>query len=100
MPKISKSKLIKLQKSLKTDSAIGKKFNVTRQAIHQIRQKYGIKAILGKNDERNAIILSLSKKGATVTAIAKKVGLSVPHTYRIIKMLAIATKRYAKLNKG
>jgi hypothetical protein len=86
MSKISKSQLIKLQKSLKTDAAIGKKFDVTRQAIHQIRQQYGIPAILGKNDERNAKILSLFKKGSTVTVIAKKAGLSVPHTYRIIKI--------------
>ena len=43
MPKISKSEFIKLHKKLKTDPAIGKKFGVSRQSIHQIRKKYGIK---------------------------------------------------------
>jgi len=37
MSKITKQELIKLQKSLVTDEAIGEKFGITRQAIHQMR---------------------------------------------------------------
>jgi DNA invertase Pin-like site-specific DNA recombinase len=87
MPKarISKSELIKLQKSLKTDDAIGKKFGITRQAIHQMRKKYGIASNLAKNDERNDKIFSLYNKGSTGMVIAKKFGLSVSQTYRIIE---------------
>ncbi len=84
MPKISKSELVKLQKSLKTDEAIGKKFGITRQAVHQLRKKYGIPSNLAKNDERNAKILGLYKKGISGTDIAKKMGLSVSQTYRVI----------------
>jgi len=84
MPSISKSELIKLQKSLKTDTAIGEKFGVTRQAIHQIRQKYGIPSVKIKNVERNANILSLYKKGMSGSAIAKKLDLSISQTCRII----------------
>jgi DNA invertase Pin-like site-specific DNA recombinase len=87
MPKarISKSELIKLQKTLKTDDAIGKKFNITRQAVHQMRKKYGIPSNLAKNEQRNAKIFSLYRKGATGMVIAKKFRLSVSQTYRIIE---------------
>jgi DNA invertase Pin-like site-specific DNA recombinase len=87
MPKarISKSELVKLQKTLKTDDAIGQKFGITRQAVHQMRKKYGIPSNLAKNEQRNAKIFSLYHKGATGMIIAKKFGLSVSQTYRIIE---------------
>ena len=84
MSRISKSELIKLQKSLKTDEAIGKKFGITRQAVHQLRKKYGIPSNLIKNDERNEKIIALYKKGNSGIAIAEKTGLSISQTYRII----------------
>jgi hypothetical protein len=83
--KVSKNELIKLQKTLQTDEAIGKKFGVTRQAIHQLRRKYEIPAILGKNDDRNAKIVSMQKKGISVIGLAKKMELSVSQTYRILR---------------
>lgn len=39
MSKISKQELIKLQITLVTDEAIGEKFGITRQAVHQMRKK-------------------------------------------------------------
>lgn len=87
MPKpsdLSKQELISLQRKLKTDEAIGKRYHVTRQAIHQLRQKYGIESNYSKHPERNKKILALYKKGTTGTALAKKLGLSVSQTYRII----------------
>jgi len=86
MPKLSKSQLVALQKKLTTDEAIGKKFRVTRQAIHQLRKKYGIASNYAKNPERNRKIIALYKKGTPGTALAKKFGLSVPQTYRIINV--------------
>jgi DNA-directed RNA polymerase specialized sigma subunit len=86
MPNISKTELIKLQKSLKTDAAIGEKFGVTRQAIQQLRVKFGIPSNLTKNDERNAKIIELYKKGLTGTEIAKKLDLSISQTYRMINL--------------
>ena len=85
MPRFSKTELIKLQKSLKTDKAIGEKYGLTRQAIHQFRKQYGIPSLQAKNDARNAKILSLYKKGLSGVKIAKKVGLCISQTYRIIK---------------
>jgi DNA invertase Pin-like site-specific DNA recombinase len=84
MAKVSKSQLIALQKKLTTDEAIGKKFGITRQAIHQLRNKYGIASNYANNPVRNKKIISLYKKGTSGTAIADKTGLSVSQTYRII----------------
>jgi Mor family transcriptional regulator len=93
MPKISKQELIELQKSLVTDEAIGKKFGVKRQAIHQMRKKYGIKSSLADNPERNAKIIAAYKKGAFGPALAKKFELSISQTYRIIHEAGEMRKR-------
>ena len=84
MASISKTELVKLQKTLKTDAEIGKKFKITRQAVHQLRKKYGIPSLLAKNDERNEKIKSQYDKGVSGMKIAEKMGLSVSQTYRII----------------
>ncbi|MGA2506100.1 MAG: hypothetical protein ABSF80_01310 [Chitinispirillaceae bacterium] len=84
MPRLSKAELIKLQKKLTTDDAIGKKFGVTRQAIFQIRKQYGIASNYVKHPARNAKIVSFYKKGTSGTALAKKFDLSESHTYKII----------------
>lgn len=82
---ISKTELIKLQKTLKTDAAIGEKFDISRQAVHQLRVKYGIDADRAKNKERNEKIKALYKKGQTGIAIAQGLDLSISQVYRIIK---------------
>jgi Mor family transcriptional regulator len=84
MPRITKARFIQLQKKLKTDAAIARKFNITRQAIYQIREKYGIKSSVADNPERNAKIISLYKKGSTGTELAKKFELSSGHVYKIL----------------
>jgi Mor family transcriptional regulator len=84
MSKLSKAELIKLHKKLGTDEAIGKKVGVTRQAIFWLRKKYGIESTYADNPERNAKIVALYQKGTVGTALAKKFGLSVSQTYRII----------------
>lgn len=84
MARISKSQLIALQKKLKRDAAIGEKFGITRQAVHQLRRKYGIDSVIEKNPERNKEIIKLYQGGKAVATIAKKFDLSVSYTYRII----------------
>lgn len=84
MAVVSKTELSKLLKKLGTDEAVAKKFKVTRQAIHQLRTKYGIESSWAKNPERNKKILSLFKAGKTGSEIAPKFGLSVAQTYRIL----------------
>ena len=85
MAKISKQDLVKLQKTLKTDANIGAKFGITRQAVHQLRKKYGIDSRTASNPVRNKKILSLRKSGKGVDTIARQFELSLPQTYRIIK---------------
>jgi Mor family transcriptional regulator len=93
MARISKSELIKLQKQLGTDEAIGKKFKITRQAVHQLRKKYGIESSYADNPERNAKIVAAYKKGASGTALAKKFDLSISQTYRILKISGSKAKK-------
>jgi DNA invertase Pin-like site-specific DNA recombinase len=85
MARISKEELAKLQKTQKTDANIGKLFGISRQAVHQLRVKYGIKANREKNLERDKKIVSLYKKGKTGIEIAKDIDLSISQVYRIIK---------------
>ncbi len=85
MAKVGKEQLIKLQKTLITDAAIGAKFGISRQAIHQMRVKYGINANTAKNKERNDKIISLYKKGKSGIEIAKNLDISMSQVYRIIK---------------
>jgi DNA invertase Pin-like site-specific DNA recombinase len=99
MARITKGDLIKLQKNLKTDAAIGKKFGITRQAVHQLRKKYKIDSVIAKNDERNAKIVKSYKAGASGTALAKKFDMSVSQTYRIINGTKKAPKKAAKKRK-
>jgi len=93
MARISKAELIKLQKELKTDAAIGAKFKITRQAVHQLRKKYGIESVIAKNAERNKKIVSAYKSGVSGTALAKKFDLSISQTYRIINETKAGKKK-------
>jgi len=98
MAKISKTQLEKLQKKYKTDDAIGKLFGITRQAVHQLRTKFGIPPVADKNKERDAEIVKAYNGGASGTALAKKYELSISQTYRIINESkgVVAKKKPAK----
>jgi len=99
MASITKSQLIKLQKKFKTDAKIGEQFNITRQAVHQLRKKYGIESVIAKNSERNDKITKAYENGATGTDIAKKFKLSISQTYRVINELKKSKKKSAKTVK-
>jgi hypothetical protein len=99
MATISKAQLIRLQKKLKTDQKIADQFGITRQAVHQLRQKYGIESVRAKNDERNKKIISSFKSGDTGRAIAKKFGLSVTHVYKIVYDANVMRRKKTKTAK-
>lgn len=89
---ITKAKLLQLQKRFKVDAAIGNYLGVSRQAIHQLRQKYHIKKIANPKADRNKKIVALYKKRCrvenTTHAIAwvcVEYNLSVSQVYRILK---------------
>lgn len=96
MARISKQELIRLQKKFQTDARIGEEFGITRQAVHQLRKKYGIESRTSGNPERNKQIASLKSNGQSVEAIAKKFDLSVPQTYRILKETTSTAKPASK----
>jgi DNA invertase Pin-like site-specific DNA recombinase len=97
MAKISKAQLEKLQKKYKTDDAIGKLFGITRQAVHQLRTKFGIPPVADKHKERDEEILKAYNAGASGTALAKKYDLSISQTYRIInESKGVPAKKPAK----
>ena len=84
MARATKAQIISLQKKLKTDIKIGEKFGITRQAIFQLRKKYGIPSVMAENKERNEKIVKAYESGMSGTKIAKKFRLAISHTYRII----------------
>ena len=99
MARISKAQLIKLQKQYTTDAKIGELFGISRQAVHQLRQKYGIDSSIADNPERNAKIVKLYKAGTSGTALAKKFELSISQTYRIINDANAIRKQPKKRKK-
>ncbi len=95
MPRFSKSELLNLQKKFKTDAEIGKKFGITRQAVHIIRKFYGIPPIPGARTvfpppriTRDELI-KLQKKFITDKAIGEKIGISRNHAFIIRKKYGI-----------
>jgi Mor family transcriptional regulator len=84
MATITKAQLEKLQKKLVTDAAIGAQFGITRQAVHQLRKKFGLESSLRDNPQRNHEIVKAYESGQSGTALAKKYKLSISQTYRII----------------
>jgi hypothetical protein len=84
MARISKGQLEKLQKKYKTDEAIGKLFGISRQAVHQLRTKYGIAPIPDKNEVRNGEIFREYEQGLSGIKLARKFKLSTSQAYRII----------------
>jgi hypothetical protein len=96
MATISKAELIRLQKKFKTDARIGEEFGITRQAIHQLRKKYGIESRTAGNTERNKEIVESRDAGQSVESLAKKFSLSIPQTYRIIKETSASAVKATK----
>ena len=96
MPKMSKAQFVKLQKKHKTDAAIGEALGVTRQAVHQLRKKLGVESSAADNSGRNATIVQAYAAGMAGTAIAKKYGLSISQTYRVINAAKGKAKKAVK----
>ena len=80
----SKNELLWYQKRFGTDHAVGLQLGVTRQAVHQLRNKFGIMRSLKKSD-RNAKIKVDHWNGMDADKLVKKYKLSLTQIYRIIK---------------
>jgi len=99
MARISKEQLIKLQAKYKTDEAIGKIFNITRQAVHQLRNKYCIPPLKNKHAERNQQIIEAYQAGMSGIKLAKRFKISISQNYRIIRSKCKNTHNSKKRNK-
>ena len=84
MARIEKNQLIKLQSKYKTDEAIGRLYGISRQAVHQLRNKYGMPPIADRLSDRDDEIRKLYASGTTGARIAKKYKLSLSQVYRIV----------------
>lgn len=84
MARISKGQLEKLQKKYRTDEAVGKLFGISRQAVHQLREKYGMGPVPDRHRARNDEVKKLYAGGISGIKLARKFRLSISQTYRII----------------
>jgi DNA invertase Pin-like site-specific DNA recombinase len=84
MARISKNQLLKLRKKYTTDQAIARLYGISKQAVNQLRIRYGVPAAEHRNRERDQQIANLYRRGVSGTRIASEFKLSVTHTYRII----------------
>jgi hypothetical protein len=96
MARISKQQLIKLQAKYKTDDAIGNLFGITRQAVHQLRNKYSVGPLSDKHADRDAEIAQAYKSGMPGTKLSKKFKMSVSQVYRIIRGAAAMSGKKRK----
>ncbi|MCU0609311.1 MAG: helix-turn-helix domain-containing protein [Chitinispirillaceae bacterium] len=85
MARISKGQLEKLRKKYATDEAIGSLYGISRQAVHQLRVRYGFPPIDSNFTKRNEEIVRLYRDGISGNRLAKKYRLSRTQTYRIIR---------------
>jgi hypothetical protein len=98
--KVTKSRLSKLRRNLKTDARIGRELGVSRQSVHQLRKKMGISTAASERRERDAEIAAAYIAGETGIAIAKKFGVSVSQTYRIINAANGKAKRKTAVKRA
>lgn len=84
MAKITKAQFRILQKKLLRDSYIAKELGVSRQAVYQMRMKFGLKSLVPDHRARNAAIVKAYKAGETGLAIAGKFDISASQVYRVI----------------
>jgi hypothetical protein len=91
--KVTKGRLSKLKKTHKTDTRIGSALGLSRQSVHQLRKKLGVATALQEKPNRDAEIAAAYIGGETGTAIAKRFGMSISQTYRIINAANGKAKR-------
>ena len=89
MPKITNLDLLKLQKTLKTDAAIGAKLGVTRQYVHDMRKLYGIPSSRGDVTARNNKIIAMYKSGMTAARVTKKLDVSLRLVYKVVSLAGV-----------
>ena len=83
---INRTVMIRLQKKFKTDEEIGRQIGgITRQAVHQMRTKFGVPSLIVGNKDRNKRIRKLARSGECKLNLAKKFNMHHSSIYRICR---------------
>jgi hypothetical protein len=90
----------RLQKFHRTDGRIGETLGVSRQAVHQLRKKLGVRTRQSDRKSRDAEIVAAYIAGETGIGIARRLGLSISQTYRVINAANGKAKRAARKAAG
>jgi len=93
MAKITKPQFVALQKKHLTDAAISAALGINRQAVKQLRLKFGITVPQPDINARNASIVEAYIGGETGVSIAGRYGLSISQTYRVLDRALNKTKK-------
>ena len=83
--RLTKAWFLELRKKFNTDVAMGRALGVSRQCIHQHREKFGLGAVKGRNVDRNKEMHTRFISGESGISIGKAFGVSYSQTYRCIK---------------
>jgi len=85
MATLTKNDILAMRKKgYLTDSAIASQAGITRQAIHQLRKKYGLAKVKDRLKDRDREILAMYNSGCLADEIAKARDISISQVYRII----------------
>jgi len=91
--RVGRDQFLRLQKRYHTDSAIGRLFGISRQAVHRIRVRHGIAPVADRHGRRNAEIARLYRQGLSGEAVARRFRLSTPHVYRLLAAGGVPLRR-------
>jgi hypothetical protein len=91
--RISRDQLLKLQKRHHTDAAIARLFGLSRQAVHQTRDKFGIDPVPNRHARRNAELARAYRAGASGARLARSHRMSVSQVYRVLAAEGVALRK-------
>jgi len=94
---ISKEHLIKLQDTFKTDEAISRLFNCTRQSIFYLRKRHGLPTVKKHIKSRDQKIFEAHNCNISSITIARNFKLSISHVYRIVRNMGEKCKTHQSL---
>lgn len=87
--RISRDQFVRLQKRYHTDQAIARLFGITRQAVHQLRNRYALDPVMDRHRRRNDDIARLYREGLSGERIARRYRISVSQVFRILRAASV-----------
>lgn len=75
------------------DPTVAKQFGITRQAVYNIRKKFGIPSSKSKASDKKQRIIELRNEGLSVTKVSSVCNVSQSYVYKVLKEAFNAQKR-------